>query len=155
MPDRYDPIPDLAALLAASVHENAIPSAIRLASRLRISPESGAKLAEARICEALALLFTAVAESKSGMPTLAGRVTAILTAAGYRDSRDVFPGAFLATGTGSSIAVSIPWVNGDDADRGRALKRFAKALRDGGLYVRERDCWLQVHLQPGEVPHGQ
>lgn len=87
---------------------------------------------------------------ETAAPTLAARVTAILTAAGYTDSRDVFPGAFLATGTGSSIMVSIPWVNGDDADRGRALKRFSRALTKGGLYVRERDCWLQVSAQSGE-----
>jgi hypothetical protein len=54
MADRYDPLPDLAALLAAAVHENAIPPAVRLASRLRITPESGAKAIEARLREALA-----------------------------------------------------------------------------------------------------
>ena len=58
MTDRYDPLPDLAALLAASVYEDAIPPAVRLSSKLRIRPESGAKLIEARICEALALLMT-------------------------------------------------------------------------------------------------
>jgi hypothetical protein len=53
MADGYDPRPDLAALLAASVHENAIPSAARLASKLRVMPESGVKVIEARLREAL------------------------------------------------------------------------------------------------------
>jgi hypothetical protein len=53
MPDHYDPLPDLADLVAASVHENAIPSAVRLASKLRVMPESGAKAIEARLREAL------------------------------------------------------------------------------------------------------
>lgn len=55
MADRYDPIPDLAALLAASVHEAAIPSAYRLAVKLRITPESGAKAVEAKLREALGI----------------------------------------------------------------------------------------------------
>jgi hypothetical protein len=54
MPEQDDIIRDLAHLLAGSVHENAIPAACRLASRLRITPESGAKLIEARLREALA-----------------------------------------------------------------------------------------------------
>jgi hypothetical protein len=53
MADLYDPLPDLADLVAASVHENAIPSAVRLASKLRVMPESGAKVIEARLREAI------------------------------------------------------------------------------------------------------
>jgi hypothetical protein len=53
MTGRYDPLPDLADLVAASVHENAIPSAVRLASKLRVMPESGVKVIEARLREAL------------------------------------------------------------------------------------------------------
>jgi hypothetical protein len=58
MADGYDPRPDLAALLAASVHENAIPPAVRLASKLRITPESGAKLIEARLREVPSPILT-------------------------------------------------------------------------------------------------
>jgi hypothetical protein len=54
MADRYDPIPDLAALLAASVREDdPYAPAYRLAVKLRITPKTRVKVVEARLREAL------------------------------------------------------------------------------------------------------
>jgi hypothetical protein len=138
MTDNYDPLPDLADLVAASVHENAIPSAVRLAAKLRVMPESGVKAIEARIREALALLLM------DRPPDLTGRVTAILTGAGYADARDAFPGGFLATDGTGVVIVTVPWSDATDAERKRLLARLAAELREGGLDVAARRHYLQV-----------
>jgi hypothetical protein len=147
MTDRYDPLPDIADLLAASVHENAIPPAVRLAKRLRVTPESGAKLIEARICEALALM---IADQPMD---LTARVTSILTAAGYTDARDSFPGGFLVTDGTGIVIVTVPWSDATDGERKRLLARLAAELRDGGLDVTARRHYLQVST--AEIGVGQ
>ena len=53
MADGYDPLPDLAALLAATVYMDGIPAAGRLARRLRITTETSFRVIEARLREAL------------------------------------------------------------------------------------------------------
>lgn len=56
MADVYDPLPDLAALLAASVYMGGIPSEYRrLAKQLEITPESDAKAVEAKLRDALGI----------------------------------------------------------------------------------------------------
>jgi len=140
---RHDPLPDIADLVAASVHENAIPPAVRLAKMLRVTPESGAKLIEARICEAIALLYQAHADAVAAA-CLSCRVTAILTDAGHTDARNAFPGDFLATDGTGIVIVTVPWSDATDGERKRLLARLAGELREGGLDVTARRHYLQV-----------
>lgn len=147
MTDRDDTIRDIAVLVHNALHRYPSPSvrAGRVAKRIGLGEDDSAEAIEAGLREALGVPG---ADRPQG---LAGRVTAVLAAEGYTDSREVFPGAFLVTGAGDSVTVCVPWVGGDDADRARQLKRLARALREGGLHVREWErCYLQVSAQPGE-----
>jgi hypothetical protein len=141
--DRYDPLPDLAALLSAAVNMDGIPAACRLAKRLRVTPETSFRVIERRLREALGQ------ETEDAAPTLADRVTTILTDAGHADAQDTFPGGFIATAGTGIVIVTVPWSAAKDGERRRMLARFAEALRDGGLDVAARGRYLQVRDKSG------
>jgi hypothetical protein len=138
MTDQDDTIPDLAALLMAALwgRRDAVAYADRVAARLAL----GNNATEAELRKALG--------AASG---LAGRVTAVLAAAGFTDSRDVFPGAFLVTeGAGATATVSVPWQTGEtDAARMLLLAGFARALKKDGLKVTDHGRHLSVRARIG------
>lgn len=55
MADCYDPLPDLAALVGASIYMEGIPAAYRLAVKLRITPGTAHREIEGRLREALGI----------------------------------------------------------------------------------------------------
>jgi hypothetical protein len=103
--------------------------------------------------EARQLADAAEAEPREpAAPSLSGRVTATLTAAGFTDSREVFPGGFLVTGGAGSVTVQVPWTDTPDGERMSRLAAFADALRAGGLQVTRPKYarYLIVRARPGE-----
>jgi hypothetical protein len=89
-------------------------------------------------------------------PTLAERVTEILSASGYTDSRSVFPGGFIVTeGPGFAttrwLVVSVPWTDASDGERLSLLELMAAELRAHRLEVREMGRHLQVRDRPGDA----
>jgi hypothetical protein len=141
MADQPGIIPDLAALLMAALwgRRDATAYADRIAARLGLGEGVTEAGAEAGLRRALGLA--------SG---LRERVTAVLAAAGFTDSRDVVPGAFLVTGAGATATVSVPWWTGEtDAARMLLLAGFARALKKDGFKVTDHGRYLSVRARAG------
>lgn len=141
--DQDDNIRDLAALVRAvlSGDRTATVYAERVASRLGIGENDSADSIEAGLRKELGL------SGRSLPPGLGEHVTAVLTAAGFTDSRDVFPGAFLIN-EGAGVTVSVRWTGAADAERMVLLAGFARALRKAGLKVTDHGHYLSVRARP-------
>jgi hypothetical protein len=147
--DQDETVRDLAALVRAVLFgdRTATVYAERVASRLGIGEDDSADVIGAGL---RTVLGAAAVVRAAG---LGERVTAVLTAAGFTDSRDFFPGAFLiAEGAGATATVSVPWTGETDAARMLLLAGFALALRKDGLKVTDRGRYLDVRARIGDRP---
>lgn len=147
MTDRDDTIRDIAALIHNALHRYPSPSvrAGRVAKRIGLGEDDSTEAIEAGLREALGVPG---ADRPQG---LAGRVTAVLAAAGYTEAgREVFPGGFIVAEGAGSVTVMVPWTDATDGERRGLLTGFAGELRAVGLEVGYRDRYLLVRDQDGE-----
>jgi len=136
--DRDDTIRDLAALVHNALHRYPSPSvrAGRVAKRIGLGEDDSAEAIEAGLREALG---ATAADRPQG---LAGRVTAVLAAAGYTEAgREVFPGGF----------IMVPLSKCDWVQWARCGCPAGVTLAGEGFAVTEQDAWKEFYERKRDV----